>query len=263
MPMNLQFTSDQAAITPTGPRNMDWLRKTARGEISGEDFFAWNQPGLHAEYFLRRALVRMWCDVRWRSPTDDTEREILEEVADSLLRAYKLDPTLTFPWTEWAEVLQHLQYDREEFAMVRSRGTEPSEIGYRRNDVCVILPGRWSIRIPGSFSDFAPDEEGDFVSLDPPKEIWFTAYEFDLLDDASFEARRQEIRDSRPEYLQENDGYIAKAAITRTADSTGDEYFVLRSSQLRRSGRAVCTIVFYKATEKELALRIWRSISPP
>jgi hypothetical protein len=59
MSMDVQFESDQLAITPLGPRDRAWLLETSRDGAKGKDFFAWWAPELNAEYFLGRALVQM------------------------------------------------------------------------------------------------------------------------------------------------------------------------------------------------------------
>src|SRR4051812_49299930 len=66
MPMEVRFESNARAITPLGPRETDWLTNTAEDPSQGTDFFAWWEPGLNAKYFLGRALVQMWSEVRWR-----------------------------------------------------------------------------------------------------------------------------------------------------------------------------------------------------
>src|SRR5262249_15168682 len=60
MPMDVQFESEQPAITPLGPRDRKWLQRTSVDGTSGKDFFAWWNPRLDAEYFLGRALAQMW-----------------------------------------------------------------------------------------------------------------------------------------------------------------------------------------------------------
>jgi len=263
MSMDVQFESDQLAITPLGPRDRAWLLETSRDGAKGKDFFAWWAPELNAEYFLGRALVQMWSQVRWRTPANEAERNLLQDVANSLHIANKLNPSLNYPWTEWAEVLEFLGSDDEEKVWVRAQSKAPSTIGYRRNNVTVTLADNWSLRLPGSFSDFNADEDNDFCALDPPREIWFTAYRFTVpLSDQGFESKRQEILQSQPELLHEAKDYIAKATIQEMFRETGQRYFVLGSSNVHRSKRAVCTILFEKPKDREWAIGVWKSLSP-
>jgi hypothetical protein len=80
LPMNPQFEVEQPAKTPLGPRDLEWLHRTAQDGGSGTDFFAWWTPGINAEYYIGRALTQMWVDVRWRPPISDSETEVLEDV---------------------------------------------------------------------------------------------------------------------------------------------------------------------------------------
>lgn len=95
--MFVAFEADAPAVTPLGPRDRAWLKKVSEDGRHGRDCFTWWNPGLNAEYFLGRALARMWTDIRWRKPVNDSERNALEYVANSLDIALKLDPNLEFP----------------------------------------------------------------------------------------------------------------------------------------------------------------------
>jgi hypothetical protein len=264
MPMDPQFESEQPAITPLGPRDRQWLYETSKDGSRGRDFFAWWAPELDARYFLGRALVQMWSDVRWRPPLNDSERNLLQQVSKSLRIAHKLDPTLDFPWTECAEVLELSDGGGEERNWARSQAKSPAKVGYRRGNVTVLLPGGWRMRLPGSFSEFGSDEDDAVYALDPPREIWFTAYRFpEATPRGGFEAARQEILQSQPKLLQETKNYIAKAVIQEKVHDSGRRYFVLSSSNQCPTKRSICTIVFGQPEEREWAIETWRSLLPP
>jgi hypothetical protein len=264
MPMHVQYETDEPAITPLGPRDREWLYKTSQDGSKGKDFFAWWKPGLNAEYFLGRALSLMWTEVRWRKPVNDSERALLAEVSNSFEIAQKLDPELEFPWAEWAEIREYLGAGDREIEGMRSRAQRGPSIGYRRGNVTVSLPGGWRIRLPGSFSDFESNEDHDFCAMDRPREIWFTSYRFSAASPShTFESMKKEIVDSRPEFLSEGDEYIAKASIQKKVRETGDSYFILSSSNVCPTQRAVCTIQFDQPEQREWALAVWRSIQRP
>lgn len=264
MPIDPQFEADEIAITPLGTRGRDWLYETAQEGCKGKDFFAWWTPGFNAGYYLGRALTLMWSSVRWRSPVNDRERNVLKDVADSLRSAYQLNSTLPYPWAEWEEVLELLGTDVPERQLVRRQVKGKPTIGYRRRHVTVTLPGGWRMRIPGSFSDFESDRDNDQCALDPPREIWFTSYRFTASSPReTFESMKREMKKNSPECLLERDDYIAKAIISKKRRDTGEDYFVLNSSNACPDKRAVCTILFSQPEQKDWALEIWRSIQPP
>jgi hypothetical protein len=263
MPMDIQFEAEQLAITPLGPRGREWLYETSKDGSEGKDFFAWWTPGLNAEYYFGRALTQMWTHVRWRPPVNDLERNLLKDVADSLRVAYRLNPTLQYPWAEWEEILELLDADLayKEFARLHAKG-KPT-IGYRRGKVRVVLPGGWRMRIPGSFSEFESDQDNDLCAFDPPREIWFTSYRFTAPSPGqTFESMKQETRESQHDYLHESDDYITEATIIKKVRETGADYFVLNSSNVCPTKRAACTILFSQAEQREWALEVWRSIRP-
>lgn len=264
MPMDLQFEMEAPAITPLGPRGRDWLYETAHDGSRGKDFFAWWAPGFNAEYYLGRALAHMWPNVRWRPPVNDTERTVLKDVADCLRSAYRLNPSLPYPWAEWQEILALLGADAAEKELVRSQVKRKPTIGYRRRRVTVGLPGGWRMRVPGSFSDFESDEDNDLCALDPPREIWFTSYRFTSSSPReTFESMKKKMKKDRPAYLVEREDYIAKAVVSKKRRETGEDYFVLNTSNACPGQRAVCTILFSQPEEIDWALEIWRSIESP
>jgi hypothetical protein len=262
LPIGVAFEADARAVTPLGPRDVAWLKKVAADGSAGRDFFAWWNPALNAEYFLGRALVRMWTNVRWRKPVNDGERETLNYVANSLETALKLDPQLSYPWAEWAEILDFLERDGSESEQVRWRGSGTAKIGYRRRNVAQHLPGHWIIKLPGSFSEFEADEEGDFFAQDPPRTIWFTSYNFVDEPERMFTEAYREVLQKRPALLEERDGYIARAEINQKTADDG-EYFVLSSSNICRKGRSVLTIIFTSPEERSWAENVWRSLQSP
>jgi hypothetical protein len=263
MPLDVGFTWEAAAITPLGPRDDDWLQKTAEDGYKGQDFFAWWNPGLNAEYFLRRALVKIWADVRWRFPVNNHERQTLSYVADSLKTAYELDATLTYPWAEWSEILRYLDRIDDEHQFVHDRaGTTQPTMGYRRHDVTVQLPGNWWVSVPGSFGDFQPDENHNYFALDPPREVWVTSYTFKGDLPALLQSQRDEIRKKESVLVHEAQNYIAWAEIKSQADK-GKEWFTLTSSNVGLGNRAVCTVVFMNPEDRDWAIRVWKSLQPP
>jgi hypothetical protein len=264
LPMNPQFNFEQPALTPLGPRDLEWLRRTAQDGASGTDFFAWWTPGFNAEYYLGRALTQMWVDVRWRNPINDSETAVLEDVADSLHRAFELDPSLQYPWAEWRQILELLNRDGAEAKLVNLSVDGEPTIGYRRGSVTVALPGGWKIKLPGSFSDFEADDESDLCAVDPPKEIWFTAFQSEAASSPSgFNSVKADRRKSRADYLIDRDDYFAQATIRKKRRETEEEYFVLNSSNRAIGTRAVCTILYSDPDQKDWAVETWRSIQPP
>jgi hypothetical protein len=262
MPLDVGFTWEATAITPLGPRDENWLRKTAEDGYNGQDFFAWWNPGLNAEYFLRRALVEIWADVRWRAPVNDQERQTLNYVAGSLKTAYELDATLTYPWAEWSEILRYLHRIDDEYAFVHRAGTNQATMGYRRHDVTVQLPGNWWVTVPGSFSDFRPDGNHNYFAVDPPREVWVTSYTFKGDLPALLEAQRAEIRKKESVLVHEAQNYIAWAEIKSRTDE-GKEWFTLTSSNVGLGNRAVCTVVFMNPEDREWAIGVWKSLQAP
>jgi len=262
MPMNVQFEGNSLAITQLGPRDKDWLFRLSKGLIADHEFFPWHNIGLTAEYYLGRALVHMWSDVRWRRPANDNERRLLRSVVTSLETACRINPDLVFPWNDWNELLDFLEEKGSTFDFVGARVSGPGRIGYRRNRVRTCLPGNWWIETEGSFSEFESDETGALCSFDPPREIWFTAYSFSADNPKeNFRRIRNTALGEKHEFTHEDDTYVSVADISKKVKE-GMPYYVLQSSCIGLLRRCVCTLVFDKADDREWAIRVWRSLKP-
>ena len=258
------FESEQLAVTPLGPRSREWMRRTAEDGAKGRDFFAWWGPGLDAEFYLGRALSLMWTSVRWRPPVNTAEEAVLKTVANSLAEAYKRDPTLSYPWAEWQEILELAGGDSpgRDIALAHTGG--PPTIGYRRKNVTVMLTGRWRIRIPGSFSDFEFDPDIHLYSLDPPREIWFTSFARPTPESAdAFELTVNQLRQKESSYFVEGKQYAATATITKKSRENGDDYFMMNTLNVCPYSQAVLTIIYPQATDENWAVETWKSLRPP
>lgn len=185
MPMGLEVSHDELLATPLGPRDERWLRRAAEPAAEHgdavDDVFPWPNPGHDARYHLGVALALLWLEVRWRKPTDDAERATLERVVTELELAHGLDPSLTFPWSAWAECFALLGEESLRSTRAQFKASEPDEadaplLGYRRNAVRVMLSGGWSIAIPGAFSE-RWDERGTWVGSDEKRGLWITSAE--------------------------------------------------------------------------------------
>ncbi len=261
IPLNPRFETAQPALTPLGPRSRAWLAQTAKDGAAGSDFFPWWTPGCNAEFYLRRALTQMWLDIRWRPPINDSETAALESVAADLDQAFHLDPHLDYPWAEWKQVLQCLAREAgPQEQLVDSRAHTDPTIGYRRANVFINL-GDWTLKIPGSFSDFDTDQYNRVFSGDPPREIWFAVYP--LIGSLEWHKKDRQER-VHIDYLIERDGYFAHANLSTHQTETGEPFFVLNSTNLTDAGqKAVFTVIFFNPDHKDWALQTWQSLQPP
>jgi hypothetical protein len=264
MSSQTHFESDKLAITPLGPRDRKWMYQTSQDGARGKDFFVWWEPGLNAEYYLGRALILMWRTVRWRRPVSDAEGDVLKTVVDSLAKAYKLDPTLPYPWAEWRQILELLDAapPDEELVIAHAEGTPT--IGYRRGKVTETLTGGWRIRIPGSFSEFEFDQNNDRYALDPPREIWFTSFGRAVpLTDKQFESSKNQLKESKFDRMEEGDRYAATATISKKVRESGEDYFMMNTLNVSPAAQAVCTFVYSQVGDEDWAFETWKSLRPP
>jgi hypothetical protein len=122
--------------SPLGPRGAEELRRWQTDAAALRDFFPWWQRGNDALYYLRRALVLMWLELRWRAPESEAELQRMQHAHEMLLMARSRDPQLELPWHGWLELLHLLDVQgsiKVEVEREAAARPDPGPMGYRRH----------------------------------------------------------------------------------------------------------------------------------
>lgn len=272
MPMGRRFECPGASLTPLGPRDADWWRAVSEDPRQGIDLFPWWDEGMGPAYHLGLALTQMWQEVRWRTPLFEREADVLRIVHDDLATAFRDDPDLAYPWSEWAELIDHYEaFDTCEelnnddvVPAVRKRAARDKRkdrIGYRRWPVHVDLAGGWSITIPGAMAE--EWKEGTWSAWDGQRTVWFTALNKrprkgpppnaqEVLDSADIPAGEGTI-----EHTDEN---IVGRAVFGPHEEDGEKMCQLSARSAVAGTLVVCNIFVHDKADRDWALETWRSL---
>src|SRR5205823_1313144 len=117
----------------------EWFEQLVEAPERGIDFFPWWPEGVGAEFFLGRALCRMWQEVPWRAPITEDEGELIMDVHLDLERAWHLDPHADLPWREWRAVIGYLN-EYFGYAEFQHEETQEEEIERRAEAVDPSVP---------------------------------------------------------------------------------------------------------------------------
>jgi hypothetical protein len=260
------YRHDGVVATPMGPRDLAWAEAVAADPHRGIDLFPWWQPGQGASYDLGRALCRMWTDVRWRPPLEDVpaEAELLTEVAGLLTRAYQDDPTLSYPWKEWAEIHDFLGTDGALNTEVARRGAETPEgmrIGYRRQPVRVRPTGGWWIEVPGSFAE-SWGQDGSWSAWEPPR--WVSFFSVSATDPRKPRSAEEMLASAPPlpegerlEYRAEE--VIGQAVLSHALEEGRSSWNLIARSAVPRE-MALCYVTYENPSDRQWALDTWHSL---
>jgi hypothetical protein len=214
----------------------------------------------------------MWTDVRWRPPLSDDEYEDWDWLHRDLCDAYEKDPTLDFPWREWADLIKHL--DQSEGATWTSNGNKSKEIrarakkvskkvpliGYRRYPLRVELTDGWSIRIPG---EFAEDWEDHLWSAwDGRRTVWFSSWSVSsqgkpvpakqILDTIKTTGKQLKHRDKR---------LIGKAVKRKSKEESGETLNNLQAYSAVDGKYALGNLFFPEGDDYDWAIETWHSLT--
>lgn len=268
LPAAVIYAHDGAVATVLGPRDQGWLERVAAEPRAGIEHFPWWNEARDAQFYLSRALCRMWTAVRWREPAQDGEYEVLLSVNDDLERAYGLDPSLAYPWREWLELLPHLARESELLDVIAARAAEAAgpRVGYRRRDVQIQFPGSgWSIEVPGSFAE-AFQEDGRWSAWEGGRTVWVSTFAFQ--DKSGGRPSAEEALEvssagwPRP-YTEWEDGPVkGRARLTRTAED-GKTLNRLEALSAIDGGLAACNVFFESPEDRDWAVRIWQTLTHP
>ncbi|AGC41806.1 hypothetical protein MYSTI_00456 [Myxococcus stipitatus DSM 14675] len=245
------FEHPGALLTPLGPRDERWMRRVYEDPRLGIDVFPWWKQGEGAHARLGRALCRLWTEVVWRPPLLDEERRLMRKVARTLEQAWREDPSLTYPWREWREVLGYLGVGGTLAEFVHQQAeTHPARgpsLGYRRGAVHVALPEGWAIRIPGSLAE-AHLEDGTWVARDHRRTVRFTPLEDGALPSMTEHPAMMELE-------HHGQRVSGRASLRKEAGEC-------RLTAVCSSGphRALCVVSFDDPEEEDWALGTWRSL---
>lgn len=261
LPIRTQFTFDGAVATPLGPRDDAWLAAAIERPQLAIDVWPWWSDAVDSRSLLGRALCLMWTEIRWRPPGPG-EQEVMDEVLELLRRAYTLDPTLDYPWPEWAELLGYRGQENTLAATVRDRagGVDRPLIGYRRRPVTIRHEG-WSLTVPGSFGERWTAEEWWGGESKRAITLAATPTEVDgspMPPDAFLARVAGDLGDH---VISHRDGRVMGKARLSTDASSGVEVGVVEGYSAVLGSGAAIRIVFDDASDWEWALNMWRSLS--
>jgi hypothetical protein len=260
LPMRTRFTFDGAVATPLGPRDDAWLAAAIEQPRLAIDVWPWWSDAVDSRSLLGRALCLIWTEIRWRPPGLG-EQEAIDEVLELLRRAYTLDPSLDYPWPEWAELMGHRGDDSALAATVRDRAdsVDRPPFGYRRQPVTIRHEG-WSLTVPGSFGERWTSEEwwgGESKRAITLAATVTEAASGPMTPDAFLAKVAGDLGDHT---ISHRDGRVMGRARITTDASSGVEVGVVEGYSAVVGSGAAIRIVFDDPSDWEWAIDMWRSL---
>jgi hypothetical protein len=276
MPLGHHYPYHGPVITPLGPRGRAWFEAVAADPSRGRDFFPWWEPGITAAFYLGRALADMWTRVRWRAPLLDAEGDLLLETHLNLQRAYRLAPTLDYPWREWQEILGYIE---QYFGYAEFDGGEEivkeierrvtgmvggPRLGYRREPVRVDLSGGSDIEIPGAMAEEWDEKGRSWSAWDGRRTVWFSCFTRQKPDGSAASAE-ETLAGAAPlpegeglDYQRE--GLVGRAALT-PYEEDGEAMWNLKAYAAVAGNLALCNVFFHNLADRDWAVATWHSLN--
>jgi hypothetical protein len=260
--------------TPMGVRSKEWIRAVLDDPRNGKDIYPWWDDGLTPSFFLGRALCELWTKVCWRPVLTDEEYDDWDWINDDLCRAYEANPSLDYPWREWAELIDILDgfegatmLTRDVTAEIRQRADQvPRDrplIGYRRYPVKVDLLDGWSIRIPGTMAE--EWEDLTWSAWDGQRTVWFNNWSITRQDGSPVpaEAVLDAMKLPKGDLIDHrHDGLIGKAIVDETEED-GEVLQNLKAFSAVDGKSALCNIYYHDKDDFDWAISTWHSLTAP
>ncbi len=208
--------------------------------------------------------------------TDD-EGRLLMDVHLDLARAYRLDPSLGYPWREWSELMDYIEAhfgyleigsdDGDVEAEVRRRAavidaeTSVPLIGYRRRPVRVDVMEGWSIKIPGEMIE-EWEEEGMWTARDHERAIIFKSYGLSMDDGYQPDAREIIESVSLPQgrHVEAREEHPIGRAVLLGPEPADRPEWRLTAHNAIDGVLAVCNILFDDPGQCDWAIATWRTL---
>jgi hypothetical protein len=253
MPLDYGVLLNDDVATPLGPFPRQFFEGVVRDRIKAIDaarqFYPWWESGLTAATWKNLGLTSLWMDVHWRPPHDDEREEIARTIA-CFDRAKELDPRLSFPDAEIAELRRLLEVEYAD-------PPEEQRIGYRRRDWRRELTGGWSVVVPGFFFDRWEDDDTTIVYWYGEREVWGTTWKLKSAREATLDDIKSKMR---PDSFVVNHDGIVGCANKRTKSSGDGTYLVVSCDFQGFGSTAVLTIVVPDESQISWARRVFESV---
>jgi hypothetical protein len=273
LPLDYDYSEYPGDVhTPVGVRSNKWIRAVAKDPERGRDIYPWWDDGLTAGFYLGRALCDLWTKVRWRPALTGDEYDDWDFVCSDLVEAYKADPSLDYPWREWAELIDILNefegatYVTPELEkVIRQRAAKVPKkrplIGYRRYPVKVNLLDGWSIRIPGEMAEMW--EDNTWSAWDGDRTVWFSNWSLTKKDDTPVPAAEvlKAMSLSEGDVIRHRDGKLIGRACLRDTEEDGEELINLQAFSAVNGKAALCNIFYHDENDYDWAVETWHSLT--
>jgi hypothetical protein len=152
-------------MTPLGPRSLQWCKVAAsKPELFVEQFYPWWRPGRDAGFWKSSGLSMLWTDIRWHPPETESEHARMTLALACLDRAKEMDANIVLPDVEMEELRAFKAASEgapgDDEPPPALNAPKANGIGYWRGDMLAMLPGGWSVTMPGYYYDFV-EQDGE------------------------------------------------------------------------------------------------------
>lgn len=269
MPTPYRFYHNRAAQSVLGPRDRKWLEQIAEQPMTAAEAFPWWRTDRDAAYYLGRALSMLWLELPPRPPIYGREQMFLNDMLNSLERAYTLNPNLLYPWREWEEFLVQTSHAGELTRLVGERARMESMTaplaGYRRRPFQAVLPSGWMIRVPGVFAEDHDPGTGKWKGWYAGRSIQLE--ELPLPVAPGTRPAKQILHDLRPfevidgDHFDWNRGDLASAACVHPAAGPNGRVWKLESVTVGPLNILRTTVIWEQENQRSWAMDTWNSIA--
>lgn len=256
-------------FTPLGPFDCQWLRQIAEDEelltLAGSQFFPWWNDGFDPLFWKQLGMVECWCNLTWAPPVDEGRRQQYQRTLDAFQNARSLDKSIPLPKREIAEIEGLLEWDED---VPPSPPDDSGGIGYRRKRMQRLLPGPWTIELPGYYETMDEQDgettvywfggraiRGSSLSFEPkdPSQGTPDAIINDLFEREELQAELEvDLRSASP----------PRFAWIEEASEDNDQYWMLRGFVARRNGFCHATLCFSDPEDRSWAIEAFRTVQP-
>lgn len=266
LPMHYPYLAgdDIFVMTVLGPRTRDWVEATAKADgaalqAAGAEFFPWWGRSADATFWRNTGLALAWMDLPWHPPVGEQEQALYGLAAFCFEQA-AAGKTPTQPHPVAVEIAAMQAADD---------GTcpppGPDGVGYRRRTMLNLLPGGWTLPLPGYFYTSMEANGERFNFSFGSRAISITTLSVaSRSENASFEEhllQKLKALHGETELLKFQRGTLmGRAAIARAGEGAS---WALTGYVAASNNMALVSINYPTEAEQEWATGVWQSLTHP
>ena len=270
LPLEMSPRTNHYAASPLGFWSREWFERISSCDgqealALAAEYFPWWSEERDSRFWLNCGSVLCWVDLPWHRPSDEQEIKQYRRALQCFSRARTLDPGMTLPEREIAEIEEILK-DGDWDRVPQREG-----MGFRRHALRCDLTGNWTVELPGYFHQGSEEDGKTLVYWFGGRTLRGSSISFRGGDPGDLEQRDQDLLESikqdmggQGDLFEIRNGHVAGWASESRTEEDDETYWSLQGQIVFGNSLCFVTIAYDDPeADRAWALEVMRSVTCP